>query len=238
MNVEIEDFSSKLADINAALTIDPASTAIVTVDMHRGHLDPKLATMPCSRATQTSVIAAGARVLTAARSCGIPVCHVTLGWRPDEFGRYILLRGPVLISENVESTPEYEAGTRHNIFGSPQIDVIPELLDKTDVVINNKKTFSIYRGTDLEMWLNQIAKVDTVVLMGINTNTCVQNAAFDSANAGIRPIVVDSTVGSMYGDDLHQFGLQNIARCIGWVLTEDEFYAKLGLPESQASAAG
>ena len=60
----------------------------------------------------------------------------------------------------------------------------------------------------------------------------------DLHHAGIRPIVVDSTVGSMYGDDLHQFGLQNIARCIGWVLTEDEFYAKLGLPESQASAAG
>ncbi len=238
MNVEIEDFSSKLGEMNAALKIDPASTAIVTVDMHRGHLDPKLATMPCSRATQTSVIAAGARVLNAARGCGIPVCHVTLGWRPEEFGVYILLRGGVLISENVEPTPEYAAGTKHNIFGAPQIEVIPELLDKTDMVIDTKKTFSIFRGTDLEMWLNQIAKVDTIVLMGINTNTCVQNAAFESANAGIRPIVVDSTVGSMYGDDLHKFGLQNIARCIGWVLTEDEFYAKLGLPESQAAAAG
>ena len=237
MNVEIEDFSSKLADMNAALKIEPASTAIVTVDMHRGHLDPKLATMPCSRATQASVISAGARVLNAARSCGMPVAHVTLGWRPEEFGVYILLRGELLISKNVEPTEEYAAGTRHNIFGSPQIDVIPELLDKQDVVIDNKKTFSIYRGTDLEMWLRQIAKVDTVVLMGINTNTCVQNAAFDSVNAGFRPIVVEETVGSMYGQDLHQFGLQNIARCIGWVLTENEFYAKLGLSESEVRAA-
>ena len=237
MRVEIEDFGEKLAEMNAALTIDPASTAVVTVDMHRGHLDPKLATMPVSRATQASVVAAGARVLSAARASGMSVAHVTLGWRPEEFGNYILIRGPLLISQGVEPTEEYSAGTKHNIFGSPQIEVIPELLDKSDVVIDNKKTFSIYRGTDLEMWLRQVAKVDTVILMGINTNTCVQNAAFDTVNAGIRPIVIEECVGSMYGQDLHQFGLQNIARCIGWVLTEQELYGKLGLSESKIRAA-
>jgi hypothetical protein len=31
----------------------------------------------------------------------------------------------------------------------------------------------------------------------------------------------------MYGHDLHVFGLQNIARCIGWVLTVEEFAEKL-----------
>jgi hypothetical protein len=31
----------------------------------------------------------------------------------------------------------------------------------------------------------------------------------------------------MYGQDLHVFALQNIARCIGWVLTVDEFAEKL-----------
>ena len=237
MKVEIEDFGKTLAEMNAALTMDPASTAVVTVDMHRGHLDPKLATMPVSRATQASVVAAGTRVLNAARASGIPVAHVTLGWRPEEFLKYILIRGPLLISKDVEPTQEYAAGTPHNIFGAPQIEVIPELLDEKDVVIDNKKTFSIYRGTDLEMWLRQVAKVDTVILMGINTNTCVQNAAFETVNAGFRPIVIEECVGSMYGQDLHEFGLQNIARCIGWVLTEQELYGKLGVSEGKIRAA-
>jgi len=26
----------------------------------------------------------------------------------------------------------------------------------------------------------------------------------------------------MYGDDLHVLGLQNVARCLGWVLTNDQ----------------
>jgi hypothetical protein len=31
----------------------------------------------------------------------------------------------------------------------------------------------------------------------------------------------------MYGDDLHALGLQNVARCLGWVLTNDQFFQKL-----------
>jgi hypothetical protein len=31
----------------------------------------------------------------------------------------------------------------------------------------------------------------------------------------------------MYGDDLHVLGLQNVARCIGWVLSNEEFREKL-----------
>ena len=33
MKVEIEDFGKRLAEMNAALSIDPASTAVVTVDI-------------------------------------------------------------------------------------------------------------------------------------------------------------------------------------------------------------
>jgi nicotinamidase-related amidase len=52
-------------------------------------------------------------------------------------------------------------------------------------------------------------------LMGINTNTCVHNAAFDGMNLGYKVVVAEECVGSMYGADLHVFGLQNIARCLG-----------------------
>ncbi len=44
--VEIVDRSSMVDRLKRGLTIDPRHTAIVTVDMHRGHLDPAVATMP------------------------------------------------------------------------------------------------------------------------------------------------------------------------------------------------
>ena len=65
------------------------------------------------------------------------------------------------------------------------------------------------------------------MLVGINTNTCVLNAAFESTNRDLKTMVISDCVHSMCGDDLHEFGLQNVARCLGWVLTVDEFIAKV-----------
>jgi hypothetical protein len=45
----------------------------------------------------------------------------------------------------------------------------------------------------------------------------------------------------MYGDDLHEFGLENVARCIGWVMSVDEVVDKLqaaGLQIPSPVAAG
>ena len=59
----------------------------------------------------------------------------------------------------------------------------------------------------------------------------MQNGGFDSLNLGFRPIFISDCVGSMYGEDLHAFGLQNAARCLGWVLSADEFLGKIGADE-------
>ena len=63
--------------------------------------------------------------------------------------------------------------------------------------------------------------------MGINTNTCCQNAAFDAFNYGYKVVLLSDCVSSMYGLDLHQFALENVARCLGWVLTNDEAKQKV-----------
>ena len=45
-DVHVEDHSAGLAKMKEALEFDPATTAVLTVDMHRGHLDMVNATMP------------------------------------------------------------------------------------------------------------------------------------------------------------------------------------------------
>ena len=44
--------------LNRNLTIDPKRTAVVTIDMHRGHLDPSVATVPAKPEGCRRVIAA------------------------------------------------------------------------------------------------------------------------------------------------------------------------------------
>jgi hypothetical protein len=65
------------------------------------------------------------------------------------------------------------------------------------------------------------------VIIGINTNTCDLCTAFETVNLGFKLIMISDCVASAYGEDLHVFALQNIARCLGWVLTIPEFEEKL-----------
>jgi nicotinamidase-related amidase len=53
-------------------------------------------------------------------------------------------------------------------------------------------------------------------MMGINTNTCVLNTAFAAFNLNFRIGMLSECVASMYGEDLHVLGLQNVQRCLGW----------------------
>jgi hypothetical protein len=55
----------------------------------------------------------------------------------------------------------------------------------------------------------------------------VLNTAFSAFNRDFQVIVISDCVASMYGDDLHVLGLENVKRCLGHVLTVDEFMEKM-----------
>jgi len=99
-------------------------------------------------------------------------------------------------------------------------------LNHADYVIDNKKRLDCFYGTDLKSLL-EVLGIKNVILMGINTNTCVLNTAFTAFNHDYRVVVASDCVASMYGDDLHVLGLQNVARCLGWVLSNEDIKAKL-----------
>lgn len=233
-SIDIVDRSSLLQGLYAELALDAQQTAIVAVDMHRGHLDMDVATMPARPEDAQRVIANARDALDFARTRAIPVIHVILVYR----------RLPGVGSEGMVSpfwqamhaamgeqdrlTPGRKSTVReHNIEGSPGTQIIPQLYRAGDFVINNKKRLDCFYGTDLRSLLDALG-VKNVVLMGINTNTCVLNTAFTAFNYDYRVVVLADCVASMYGDDLHAFGLQNISRCLGWVITNAQFFEKLG----------
>jgi nicotinamidase-related amidase len=227
--VELENHCDEYAQLNQALNINAVRTALLTIDMHRGHLDPINATLPLDAATASRVLAKAQEALRIARRAGMHIVHVVAGSREIE-DRH---RNPrrmvhgVLTSTRKTVTEAMRKGTRHNILGSIQTELMPELEQQaTDYLIGIKKSLSCFIGTDLESLLNTL-EVDTVVLLGVNTNTCVQCAAFDCYNRGYKTIVLGDCVASMYGDDVHVLGLENIARCLGWVLDNEEFEQKV-----------
>ena len=192
------------------------------------------------------MIANARAALDFGRSQGLPVIHVILVYR----------RIPGLGSEGMVSpfwkamhatmgkedrlTPGRRSTVReHNIEGSPGTQNIPGLYRRGDFVIDNKKRLDCFYGTDLRFLLDTLG-VRNVVQMGINTNTCVLNTSFTAFNFDYRVVVLSDCVASMYGDDLHVLGLQNISRCLGWVITNEQFFEKLraGNPGTRTPGEG
>jgi biuret amidohydrolase len=232
-SVQIVDRSSLLKGLHQQLSLRTQESAIVTIDMHRGHLDMDVATMPTKPEDAERVIGNAKQVLDYARQAKMPVIHVVLVYR----------RIPGIGSEGMVShfwkamhaaqgetdrlTPGRKSTVReHNVEGAPGTQIIPELYRQGDYVIDNKKRLDCFYGTDLRLLLDTLG-VKTVVLMGINTNTCVLNTAFTAFNFDYRVVVLSDCVASMYGDDLHELGLQNISRCLGWVITNEQFFDKI-----------
>jgi len=235
MKVDIVDRATLVSGLFKQLKLSPAETAVITIDMHRGHLDMDVATMPAKPEDAKRVIANAKEILDSARKSKIPVLHVVLVYR-----RLPGIGSEVMIShfwkalhaaqgETDRLTPGRRSTVReHNVEGSKGTEIIPELYREGDYVINSKKRLDCFYGTDLKHLLD-VLKARTVILLGINTNTCVLNTAFTAFNYSYRVVVLSDCVASMYGDDLHVLGLQNVARCLGWVLDNAEFRDKIEL---------
>lgn len=215
-----------LGAIRAQLYLDPAKTVVLAVDVHRGHLDPDVATMPVAPEDARRVRAAVARLLGGARAATVSVIYVLLTYRRTTPPGLESMGNPFW--QAVEAARESMTPGRrstivhHNQEGSPQTELPPELAAQPgDYVIRSKKRLSAFYGTELDTLLRALG-ADTVVICGINTNTCVLCTAFDAFNRDLRVIVASDAVASMYGDDLHVLGLENVQRCLGWVLQTDE----------------
>jgi biuret amidohydrolase len=232
-SVEIVDRGSLLKGLYQQLSLKAEETAIVTIDMHRGHLDMNVATMPARPEDAQRVIANAKQALDFARQSKIPVIHVVLVYRripgigSEGMVSHFWKAMHAAQSETDRLTPGRKSTVReHNVEGSPGTQIIPELYRDGDYVIDNKKRLDCFYGTDLRQLLDTLG-VKSVVLMGINTNTCVLNTAFTAFNFDYRVVVLSDCVASMYGDDLHELGLQNVARCLGWVITNEQFFDKI-----------
>lgn len=225
-SAQVIDRGSFISKLKKCLSIDPRSTAVIAIDMHRGHLDPEVATMPVPIKESRRVLENTKRLFALARKYKIPIIHVILQIRQisndlTEASINPFWRAVETIKESL--TPHKQSVIfRHNIVGTIQTEIMPEIApQKGDYVINNKKRLSAFYGTDLEILLRTL-KVDTLIIIGINTNTCVLCTAFDAFNRDFKVVVISDCVASMYGNDLHEFALQNISRCIGWVLSLSE----------------
>lgn len=225
------DRSPMIAKLNEHLELDRDRSALVAVDLLRGHLDQEVATLPLPAETAERVIGANERLFSLCRGLGMPIVHVVQVQRRHPTPSADVLSNPfwAAVHEVGETlSPGMQTSLeRHNLEGSPQAEVVAELMPREGEHTVIKKRLTAFYATDLELLLRSLG-VETTIITGINTNTCVTGTAFEAMHRDFKVVVVGDCVASGHGEDLHRFALQNFARCVGWVLTTDELAKKLG----------
>ena len=208
-----------------SIRIDPAKTAVIAIDMHRGHLDAAVATMPIAPERMPGVIARAAALFNALRERRVPIVHVVTEYRDASE----IASNPYWKAIHDDPTKARKHVMRHNLYGSPGTEIIPALFKSTDVIVHDKKRYNPYHGTNLEFVLRSHLGVDTVILAGINTSSCILNCAFESTNRDFRVVIAADAVDSMDGDEMHRFALKLMAATVGWPLANDAILAAINI---------
>lgn len=204
-------------------------TAVLTVDLTRGHFDTGdddvhihmgseryLEEDPDTTLHGESLLENVETLVTAASEAGLPVVHITTEYRDGEE----ITRNPKWRKTENRGDPEY------NLESSNGAEIMPQLRVDGDYVLLPKKRYSAFIGTDIEFVLRGL-DVHRLVVTGINTNTCVQCTCFEATNRDYEVVVPEECVGSIDGEEFHQLGLRNIDHALGDVVPMDDLLEEL-----------
>ena len=199
------------------LGVDRPVPAVVAIDLHRGHLDPAVATMPLAADRAERVVAANARFLKSCRAAGIPVVHLLTQYRDAAE----IASMPAWLARSRNPDNPRKNVLRHNLAGMPGVAVMPQLLDPSDWIVDTKKRYDCFVGTDLDILLRSHG-INTVLITGVNTNSCVLSTASAACSRDYAVVVIEDCVDTMDGPALHDAALACIGTAFGTVMRSDE----------------
>jgi nicotinamidase-related amidase len=196
-----------------ALALRPA---VVTIDLHRGHLDPAVATLPLPADAAAALVARVVPLLDELRALGIPVIHVITAYRDREE----ILGNAYWRFQASRPDSARAAIAEHNLEGMPGLELMPGVGREGDAVVDTKKRYDCLLGTDLEMVL-RAGRHDSLLVMGVNTNSCVLATSVAASVRDYGVFVVEEGVDSMLGRELHDAALSVIDASFGWVVSAE-----------------
>jgi nicotinamidase-related amidase len=197
--------------------LDPATTALVIIDMQRDFLEPGGfgSLLGNDVALLARTIAPLQRVLAAARAIGMPVIHTREGHRPD-----LSDAPPAKLARGRLSCGIGDPGPFGRILvrGEHGHDIVDELAPIDGEPVLDKPGKGAFYATDLELLLRNRG-VERLIVTGVTTEVCVHTTVREANDRGFECLVLSDCVGS-YFPEFHEVGLRMIAAqggIFGWV---------------------
>jgi nicotinamidase-related amidase len=157
------------------LKLDPATTALVLIDLQVG-----IVAMNVAPRTSAEVVANSAKLAAACRAAGAMVVVVRVANLPDG--------GDMLAPPADAMAP---AGTRPANWST----IVPEIgMHDGDLQIT-KRQWGAFYGTELDLQLRRRG-IRTIVLAGLSTNVGVESTARDAFERGYSQVFVEDAMAS------------------------------------------
>jgi biuret amidohydrolase len=200
-----------------AYSLDPATAALVIIDMQRDFLEPGGfgAALGNDVGLLRSAIAPTARVLHACRAAGMMVVHTREGHRPD-----LSDLAPAKRVRGNFATGIGDPGPMGRILvrGEPGHDIVAELAPAPDEPVVDKPGKGAFYATDLEAMLRSRG-VAQLLVCGVTTEVCVNTTVREANDRGFDCLVLEDCTGS-YFPEFQQAGIAMIKAqggIFGWV---------------------
>jgi ureidoacrylate peracid hydrolase len=234
--------SSRVVVIDAKpepIEIDTARTAVIVVDMQNdfGAKGGMFDRAGIDISMIQGVVDPIARVLEAARSEGVKIVYLKMGFQPDlsDLGppdspnrvRHMLL--------DVGKTIRSPDGAEGQILirDTWNTDIVPALKPRAEDVVMYKHRFSGFYQTDLDAILKRQG-VKYLIVTGCTTSVCVESTAREAMFRDYSCVLLADCMGEPIGNDLprsnHDASLLVFQTLFGWVSGSEEFIRALEMP--------
>jgi nicotinamidase-related amidase len=180
--------------IDLATLLDPAHTAVVTMELQRGVVgDSSVVPAVAEEAAAQHVVEHTAEIVRAARAVGARVVHCTAEFRADRAGSAV--NAPLLRA--------LAKGDPHPLIGSTEAAVVPELgPEPSDLISSRSHGLTPFPGTDLDQLLRNVG-VRTIVATGVSLNVGIPGLVMVAVDLGYQVVVVTDAVAGIpreYGE--------------------------------------
>jgi ureidoacrylate peracid hydrolase len=203
------------------LEIDLQRTAIVIVDMQNAFASKggmfdlwgfDISGIP-------RVVEAIQKIIQTAREKDIKIIYIAHRLSPDlrEVGHL----SPFSQNNKVLESYREKPAMRDKILlrGTWGAEIIDELKPKTGEILIEKRRYSAFAGTDLDMTLRTF-DIRYLVFVGVATNICVESSLRDAFHREYFPILI-SDAAAASPPSRQEATIGNIKQVFGWVTTSE-----------------
>ncbi|MBL9059181.1 MAG: cysteine hydrolase [Mangrovicoccus sp.] len=222
-----------MATLSAAqpfpFTFDPATTALIVIDMQRDFIEPGGfgAALGNDVTLLQAIVPYTAKLIAGARAAGIPVIHTRECHAPD------LSDCPP--AKRLRGKPSLRIGDpgpmgRILIAGEPGAGIVPELAPIDGEVVIDKPGKGAFYATPLGEELARRGS-RSLIFAGVTTEVCVQTTMREANDRGFDCLLIEDATES-YFPAFKAAALEMIraqGAIVGWTATTDEFLETLGV---------